>query len=220
MRSITLAAAAAACLMLSACGHKKSEKAEAVNSSSNAAASANEAAAAASNAKAATQNAVVTGNEQMAKAAGDQAAAAGAQAEKAGDAAKKAGKDIMRDPRMMDRIGKMMELTLKDVITLSGTQSNSLMKLIAINPRDIIAEGARLASIAKDPSSSAHEKATARKAISLIIKAAGTVDVIAVNAAAEARQQAKIAKIIEVSEKIASLEFGQSSKTAKHYFTP
>ena len=42
MRSITLAAAATACLMLSACGHKKSEKAEAVNSSSNAAASANE----------------------------------------------------------------------------------------------------------------------------------------------------------------------------------
>ena len=129
------------------------------------------------------------------------------------DEAKKSGKDISRDPRLMDRIGKMMELTLKDVVTLSGSQSNSLMKLIMINPRDVIAEGARLASIAKDPSSSAHEKATARKAIELIIKAAGTVDVIAVNAAAEARQQSKIAKILEVSEKIASLEFGQSSKT-------
>ncbi len=129
------------------------------------------------------------------------------------DAAKKAGKEIAADPRLMERIGKMLDLTLKDVVTLSGSQSNSLIKLLTISPRDVMAELARLSSIAKDPASSSQEKAMASKSISLIAKAGHTVQSLVVNSAQARAQQTKIAKIIEISEKISALNFGQASKS-------
>ena len=129
------------------------------------------------------------------------------------DTAKRAGKDITADPRLMERVGRVMETTLKGVIELSGPQNTNLMKLVILSPRDVMAEVARLASIAKDPASSAQEKAMAVKTISLITKAAHTVPSLARNSAEAAAQQAKIAKIIEISEKISALDFGQASKS-------
>ncbi len=129
------------------------------------------------------------------------------------DAAKKAGKEIAADPRLMERIGKMVDLTLKDVVSLSGSQNNSLIKMLTISPRDVMAEVARLSSIAKDPASSAQEKAMAAKSIALIAKAGHTVQSLVVNSAQARAQQAKIAKIIEISVKISGLNFGQASKS-------
>ena len=128
------------------------------------------------------------------------------------DAAKKAGKEISADPRLMERIGKMLELTLKGVTTLSGTQNNNLIKLISISPKEVMAEVAYLASIAKDPAASPKEKARAAKGIALIAKAGHTVESLVLNSAQARAQEAKVAKIIEISEKISSLDFGQASK--------
>jgi hypothetical protein len=129
------------------------------------------------------------------------------------EAARRAGKDIAADPRLMERINKMMDLTLKDVASLSGSQSNSLIKLLTISPKEVMAEVARLASIAKDPASSAKEKAMSATAISLIAKSAHTIRSLVRNSAEARAEEAKIAKIIEISSKISSLNFGQSSKS-------
>lgn len=127
--------------------------------------------------------------------------------------AREAGKDITQDAKLMERVNKMLELSLKDLVTLDATQNNGLLKLMNVNAKDILTEVARLSSIAKDANSTAQEKDMAKKSIELISKAAHDVQSLAVNSAEAQKQQEKVAKIIEISGKISSLDFGQSSKT-------
>lgn len=129
------------------------------------------------------------------------------------EAAREAGRDITKDPVLMERISKVVDLSLKDVVSLSATESNSLIKLLAINARDVMTEIARLSSIAKDSSSSAQERDMAKKSLELIAKAGNTVESLVVNEAQAQKQREKIASIIQISGKISALDFGQSSKT-------
>ena len=128
-------------------------------------------------------------------------------------AAREAGRDITADPKLMERISKVLDMSLNEVVSLSSTESNNLVKLLTINTRDVMTEVARLSSVAKDPSSNAQEREMARKSIELIAKAAHTVDAMAVNDAQAQIQKDKVAKIIEISGKISALDFGQASKS-------
>ncbi len=127
--------------------------------------------------------------------------------------AREAGKDITTDARLMDRVNKMLELSLKDLVTLSSAENSVLLKLININAKDILTEVARLSSIAKDTTSTAMEKNMAKKSIELIAKASHTVESLVLNSAQGEQQKAAVAKIIEISSKISSLDFGQASKS-------
>lgn len=127
--------------------------------------------------------------------------------------AREAGKDITADARLMDRVNKMLELSLKDLVTLSSAESAVLIKLININAKDILSEVARLSSVAKDATSTAMEKDMAKKSIELIAKASHTVESLVLNSAQAEQQKAAVAKIIEISSKISSLDFGQASKS-------
>ena len=127
--------------------------------------------------------------------------------------AREAGKDITTDARLMDRVNKMLELSLKDLVTLSSAENSVLVKLININAKDILTEVARLSSIAKDTTSTAMEKDMAKKSLELIAKASHTVESLVLNSAQGEQQKAAVAKIIEISSKISSLDFGQASKS-------
>ena len=127
--------------------------------------------------------------------------------------AREAGKDITTDARLMDRVNKMLELSLKDLVTLSSAENSVLVKLININAKDILTEVARLSSIAKDSTSTAMEKDMAKKSLELIAKASHTVESLVLNSAQGEQQKAAVAKIIEISSKISSLDFGQASKS-------
>lgn len=127
--------------------------------------------------------------------------------------AREAGKDITADARLMDRVNKMLELSLKDLVSLSSAENAVLIKLININAKDILTEVARLSSVAKDPTSTAMEKDMAKKSLELIAKASHTVESLVLNSAQAEQQKAAVAKIIEISSKISSLDFGQASKS-------
>lgn len=127
--------------------------------------------------------------------------------------AREAGKDITTDARLMDRVNKMLELSLKDLVTLSSAENAVLIKLININAKDILTEVARLSSIAKDSTSTAVEKDMAKKSLELIAKASHTVESLVLNSAQAEQQKIAVAKIIEISSKISSLDFGQASKS-------
>ena len=127
--------------------------------------------------------------------------------------AREAGKDITADARLMDRVNKMLELSLKDLVTLSSAENSVLVKLININAKDILTEVARLSSVAKDSTSTAMEKDMAKKSLELIAKASHTVESLVLNSAQGEQQKTAVAKIIEISSKISSLDFGQASKS-------
>ena len=55
------------------------------------------------------------------------------------------------------------------------------------------------------------EKDMAKKSLELIAKASHTVESLAVNSEQAQKQKESVAKIIEISSKISSLDFGQSS---------
>lgn len=121
------------------------------------------------------------------------------------------GKDIMSDPVLREKMGRAITLTSKSVVNLSGADHNNLMKLVNINAVEVMSELTRLSSIAKDPTSTAKQKAAAAKSIELMSLAANSVSTVAVNSAQARTQQANVAKITEISRKIASLDFGTAS---------
>ncbi len=127
--------------------------------------------------------------------------------------AREAGKDITADAKLMERINKMLDLSLRDLVSFTASENNNLIKLMNVNAKDVLTEVARLSSIAKDSASTAQEKAMAKKSLELVSKAAHDVESLAVNSAQAQKQKEKVAKIIEISGKISSLDFGQSSKT-------
>lgn len=123
------------------------------------------------------------------------------------------GKDIMSDPVLREKMGRAITLTSKSVVNLSGAQHNSLMKLVNINAVEVMSELTRLSSVAKDTTSTAKQKAAAIKSIELMTLAANSVSTVAVNSAQARTQQANVTKIVEISRKISSLDFGTASAT-------
>lgn len=128
------------------------------------------------------------------------------------EAARSAGRDIARDAQLMVKVNRMLDVTLRDVVTLSAGDRTKLVKLINVSSLDVLAEVARLSSVAKDASASAGEKANARKALQLMVKAGHNVASLVRNSAEARAQQALVTKIIEISEKISNLNFGASSR--------
>jgi hypothetical protein len=126
-------------------------------------------------------------------------------------AAREAGRDITADPKLMEKVTKMVDLSLTGVVTLSATEKSGMMKLININAIDVLTEVARLSSISKDAASNAKTKARAAKSLKLIGKAAHTVNSLARNSADAQKQIQGVKSIIEISEKISALDYGTSS---------
>jgi hypothetical protein len=123
------------------------------------------------------------------------------------------GKDITSDPAMMRRVNSVLDVNLRNVVTLNAASRANLIKLLNISTLDVMSEVARLSSIAKDPSSTAQQKQMAAKGLELMAKAGHTVNGLVRNSAEAQRQQAAIKEIIEVSNKISALDFGAASKS-------
>lgn len=131
---------------------------------------------------------------------------------------KATGRDIMTDVVLKDRVMKVVEASLKNVVELSPSHKSNVAKLLNIDAMEVMSQLARLTSIAKHPESSPAEKKAAAKTIELIAHAAHTVDSFVLNDAAAKVEQAKIKEIVTVSEKIANLNLGEQSQkfTAKY----
>ena len=123
------------------------------------------------------------------------------------------GKDIMTDPVMRERVNKVLDVNLRNVVTLNAANKGNLVKLLSISTLDVMSEVARLSSIAKDPTSTALQKQMAAKSLELMAKAGHTVNALVRNSAEAQRQQAAVKEIIEVSNKISGLDFGAASKS-------
>jgi hypothetical protein len=131
---------------------------------------------------------------------------------------KASGKDFMTDVVLKDRVMKVVDASLKDVVVLSPTHKSNIAKLLNIDSLEVMSQLARLTSIAKHSGSSSAEKKAAAKTIELIAQASHTVDSFVLNEAAAKKEQAKIKEIVTVSEKIANLNLGEPSQkfTAKY----
>lgn len=127
--------------------------------------------------------------------------------------AKSKGKDITSDAIMRDRVSKAVEVVLKDVVVLETGASLKLVKMMDVSPKEVLSEITRLNSIIRDTTTSAADKATAKKTLRLIAKASGTVDPLAKNSSEARAEQAKVESIIKVSDKIAKLNLGEKSES-------
>lgn len=127
------------------------------------------------------------------------------------ETARREGRDITRDAQLMNRVNRMLDTTLRDVMTLTASDKTKLAKLINTHAIEVLAEVGRLASIAKDPSTSAAEKQRMRKTLRLMIMASHSVSSLVVNSAQARAERQLVVKIIEVSRKAANLNFGTAS---------
>lgn len=125
------------------------------------------------------------------------------------------GVDIRADKAVMDRISRVVELNVNGVGNLSVEQRSNLVKLLTINPADVMTEIARLASIAKDPANAqnARAKQMAATSLRLMAKASHNVQSLVVNSAQARTQEQNVKKILEISNKISELNFGEASQT-------
>ena len=121
-------------------------------------------------------------------------------------------RDPNRQAELLSKIDAVVKLNLKNVVSLDGVHQTALVKMVNIAPLEVLAEVARLASVAKDPTVSAKEKQMAISSLELMADAASNVSGITHNSAEAQAQKAKVIEIIEVSNKISALDFGNSSK--------
>ncbi len=117
------------------------------------------------------------------------------------------GKDVMNDTALR---GRVITSTSRRVVTLAGDQHTNLSKLASISTVEVLSELTRLSSIASDPSSTAKQKAMAAKSLQLMALAGTGVSTL-ISSSPTAAQRTSVAKIIEVSRKISSLDFGTAS---------
>lgn len=122
------------------------------------------------------------------------------------------GRDILTDAALKPKLNKVVEITLKNITSVSAVESNNLIRLLSLSPLDVMSEVARLSSVSKDRTSTAAEKSVAVKNLELIIKASNTVDGLVLNEVDAAKQQAKVKEIIKISEKISNLGLGEKSE--------
>lgn len=121
---------------------------------------------------------------------------------------KKSGKDIMQDSVVKEKVVKVIELGLKDVVTLEAGASTKLARLVDVSPLEVLSEITRLNSIVKDASSTAQDKQAAKNSIMLIIEASRNVNSLVKNSAEAQAEKAKVDQILKVSDKIANLKVG------------
>lgn len=126
--------------------------------------------------------------------------------------ARESDKDIAADPKLMEKVSKMLDLSLKDIMNSTG--NTEFIKLINISAKEVLTVIAELASTVKDSTTTAQEKNTAKKALELIVLASTkNVDSLTVNAQQAQKQKDTVQRILEISKKISSLDFGDASKT-------
>lgn len=121
------------------------------------------------------------------------------------------GKDMMSDPVLRERMARAVRSSTGTIRTLSGADHNNIMKLINIHPVEVMAEVMRLSSVKMDSTSTAKQKAMAVKSLELMALAGNGVSTVALTSTQLRTQQTNVAKIVEVSRKIASLDFGTAS---------
>jgi hypothetical protein len=125
--------------------------------------------------------------------------------------ARDAGRDITTDARIMEKVTRMLDTSLQGVVSLTAGEKSNMAKLININARDVLTEVARLSSVARATNATAKEKQMAAKALKLIAKSAHTVRSLVRNSTEAQAQQRAVTGILEISEKISNMDFGNAS---------
>lgn len=112
---------------------------------------------------------------------------------------------------VIKKIDSILKLKLENVVTLDITLQSNLSKIVKISPLEVLAEIIRQTSIISDQASTPREKEMAKLTIELIAKSSQLVS--GVLAPGEtAPTPAKVKEIMDLSNKIAAMEFGTTSK--------
>lgn len=119
------------------------------------------------------------------------------------------GKSLTDDPTLAGRINQVLDLTLKDVVSVNNSK---LMNLLNVDAKSTMSEVARLASIAKDKNSNAGEIEAAKKAIELMVLSGNNINTTAKNAAEAKVQKEQLALAIEMADKVAHFNYNPAAK--------
>lgn len=121
------------------------------------------------------------------------------------------GKDLLKDEATKKYVTDVVRKSLGTEIKFEGSQMNNMLKMIEVSPLEVLSELARQTSIVKATASTPAEKAQATKALNLIAKSSHTVESLVKNEVEAKKQEAKVKQIIELSDKVAGLKFGEKS---------
>lgn len=125
------------------------------------------------------------------------------------------GKSLTADPVLAGRIQQVLDLTLKNVVTVNNSK---IMNLLNVDAKMTMSEIARLASIAKDKNSNAQEVAAAKKAIELIVLAGNNIDTIVKNSTEAKVQKDHLTLAIEMADKVAHFNYNSAAKDFQKAF--
>ncbi len=120
----------------------------------------------------------------------------------------KEGKSLTEDAVLAGRIGQMLDLTLKDVVTVDNAK---IMNLLNADAKATMTELARLASIAKDKNSNEKEIALAKKSIELLVLAGNNINTTAKNEKEAIEQKQHLALAIEMSGKVVNFSYNPAA---------
>lgn len=122
--------------------------------------------------------------------------------------------DIMKDPTLKPLVLETLNKTLKDVpdFKLDTVKQGELVKLLNVDALEVLATITQWAAAAKLKGATPVQVEQARQTLELLVAASKTVKTfVDNNPDAIKAEQAKIPRIIEVSEKVASLNLGKKS---------
>ena len=125
-----------------------------------------------------------------------------------------------KNAELAEKVMRVVKDNLRGIVEVKETDAASILKLLNINPKEILTEVARLSSIARDTSVSAKDKKMAEKSLELIVLASHTVNSMILSSGRNAeqmradaqKQSDAITKVVEISRKISELDFGTSSE--------
>ena len=119
------------------------------------------------------------------------------------------GKSLTDDPALAGRINQVLDLTLKDVVSVNNSK---LMNLLNVDAKLTMSEVARLASIVKDKNSNAQEVEAAKKAIELMVLSGNNINTTARNAAEAKAQKEQLVLAVEMADKVAHFNYNPAAK--------
>lgn len=120
----------------------------------------------------------------------------------------KAGKvRLGAKPAVVNLLKGTFETSLKGVKSLTLAETNQLMSLAEMNPKEVLAEIARIASVAKSSTASAKEKAQAKKSLGLIIAGSLKMETLNTTGTISDAQRADAKTLVMTASKVAEFDY-------------
>lgn len=118
--------------------------------------------------------------------------------------------DVLKRNQLLSKVSTILRLKLENVITLEVPVQANLARLTNISPLEVLSEIIRQTSIIGDSNSTAREKEIARLTVELMAKSSNEVSGV-IEPGQAAPTPEKVKAIMEISNKIAAMQFGTTS---------